>query len=42
MGASNPEEAAKWIHALQDVAMEPGTNSKRRWQPFRYFNFNKV
>lgn len=35
LGASNPEEAAKWIHSLQDVAMEPGTNSKRRWQPFR-------
>nr|XP_043613639.1 protein ENHANCED DISEASE RESISTANCE 2-like [Erigeron canadensis] len=35
LGASNPEEAARWIHSLQDVAMEPGTNSKRRWQPFR-------
>ncbi|XP_024991637.1 protein ENHANCED DISEASE RESISTANCE 2-like [Cynara cardunculus var. scolymus] len=35
LGASCPEEAARWIHSLQDVAMEPGTNSKRRWQPFR-------
>ncbi|KAL7589696.1 hypothetical protein Lser_V15G36383 [Lactuca serriola] len=35
LGASSPEEAARWIHSLQDVAMEPGTNSKRRWQPFR-------
>ncbi|KAK1419639.1 hypothetical protein QVD17_28867 [Tagetes erecta] len=35
LGASNPEEAARWIHSLQDVAMEPGTNSKRRWQPYR-------
>ncbi|GJV76706.1 enhanced disease resistance 2-like protein [Tanacetum coccineum] len=34
LGASNPEEAARWIQSLQDVAMEPGTNSKRRWQPF--------
>ncbi|KAI3731002.1 hypothetical protein L1987_62185 [Smallanthus sonchifolius] len=35
LGASNPEEAARWIHSLKDVAMEPGSNSKRRWQPFR-------
>ncbi|KAI3705533.1 hypothetical protein L1987_75772 [Smallanthus sonchifolius] len=35
LGASSPEEAARWIHSLQDVAMETRTNSTRRWQPFR-------
>ncbi|XP_071732926.1 protein ENHANCED DISEASE RESISTANCE 2-like [Rutidosis leptorrhynchoides] len=35
LGASNPEEAAKWIHSLKDVAMEHGANSKGPWQPFR-------
>ncbi|KAJ0678276.1 putative pleckstrin domain, START-like domain superfamily [Helianthus annuus] len=37
LGASNPEEAARWIHSLQDVAVEAGSgsNSKRRWQPYR-------
>ncbi|KAI3816141.1 hypothetical protein L1987_15831 [Smallanthus sonchifolius] len=41
LGASNPEEAARWIHSLQDVAIEPGTNSKRRWQPYR-LNDSKI
>ncbi|XP_076912469.1 protein ENHANCED DISEASE RESISTANCE 2-like [Bidens hawaiensis] len=35
LGASTPEEAASWIHALQDVAVEQGSTSKRRWQPYR-------
>ncbi|XP_021981617.1 protein ENHANCED DISEASE RESISTANCE 2-like isoform X1 [Helianthus annuus] len=35
LGASSPEEAARWIHSLQNVAAETGTDSKRRWQPFR-------
>ncbi|XP_076961066.1 protein ENHANCED DISEASE RESISTANCE 2-like [Bidens hawaiensis] len=35
LGASTPEEAASWIHALQDVAVEPRSTSKRRWQPYR-------
>ncbi|KAI7757047.1 hypothetical protein M8C21_018097, partial [Ambrosia artemisiifolia] len=34
-GASSPEEAASWIQSLKDVAAETGTNSRRRWQPFR-------
>ncbi|KAL3523463.1 hypothetical protein ACH5RR_016297 [Cinchona calisaya] len=39
LGASSSEEAAKWIHSLQDVALNPVkdlvASSKRKWQPFR-------
>ncbi|KAK3017377.1 hypothetical protein RJ639_006312 [Escallonia herrerae] len=38
LGASSPEEAARWIRSLQDIAVKPGKNlmssSKRKWQPF--------
>ncbi|KAK3005321.1 hypothetical protein RJ639_017006, partial [Escallonia herrerae] len=38
LGASSPEEAARWIRSLQDIALKPGKNSmgssKRKWQPF--------
>ncbi|KAI7754786.1 hypothetical protein M8C21_015926, partial [Ambrosia artemisiifolia] len=39
-GASNPEDAARWIQSLQGVAMQQGSNSKRRWQPFGYPRLN--
>ncbi|XP_059628320.1 protein ENHANCED DISEASE RESISTANCE 2-like [Cornus florida] len=39
MGASSPEEAARWIRSLQDAAINPAKDfvpcSKRKWQPFR-------
>ncbi|KAL8090418.1 protein ENHANCED DISEASE RESISTANCE 2-like [Apium graveolens] len=42
LGATSPEEAAKWIHSLRDVARNPEANlvscSKRKWQPFRAFD----
>ncbi|KAK2993113.1 hypothetical protein RJ640_021785 [Escallonia rubra] len=38
LGARSPEEAARWIRSLQDIALKPGKNSmgssKRKWQPF--------
>ncbi|XP_057979622.1 protein ENHANCED DISEASE RESISTANCE 2-like [Malania oleifera] len=43
LGASSPEEAARWIHSFQDAALKDypngaknvTSNSKRKWQPFR-------
>ncbi|XP_019194121.1 PREDICTED: protein ENHANCED DISEASE RESISTANCE 2-like isoform X2 [Ipomoea nil] len=38
LGASSPEEAGRWIHNLQDAAVNPEKNSmssRRKWQPFR-------
>nr|GMC48457.1 protein ENHANCED DISEASE RESISTANCE 2-like [Ipomoea batatas] len=38
LGASSPEEAGRWIHNLQDAAVNPDKNSmssRRKWQPFR-------
>ncbi|KAG9146249.1 hypothetical protein Leryth_007956, partial [Lithospermum erythrorhizon] len=39
LGATSPEEAARWIQSLQDVALSPGKNLespyKRKSQPFR-------
>ncbi|KAM0042667.1 putative pleckstrin domain, START domain, protein ENHANCED DISEASE RESISTANCE 2 [Helianthus debilis subsp. tardiflorus] len=40
LGASNPEEAASWIRSLQDVAMQQGSNSKRRWEPYIHPRLN--
>ncbi|KAG8390615.1 hypothetical protein BUALT_Bualt01G0101900 [Buddleja alternifolia] len=37
-GATSSEEAARWIHSLQDAAINPVQNlmsfSERKWQPF--------
>ncbi|XP_063943635.1 protein ENHANCED DISEASE RESISTANCE 2-like isoform X2 [Daucus carota subsp. sativus] len=42
LGATSPEEAARWIQHLRDVALNPEANlvscSKRKWQPFRAFD----
>ncbi|XP_009626094.1 protein ENHANCED DISEASE RESISTANCE 2-like isoform X1 [Nicotiana tomentosiformis] len=39
LGASSPEEAARWIHCLKDAALNPERSlhapSRRKWQPFR-------
>ncbi|XP_024017099.1 protein ENHANCED DISEASE RESISTANCE 2 isoform X1 [Morus notabilis] len=43
LGASSPEEAARWIHSFQEAALQGGPDigdniincSKRRWQSFR-------
>lgn len=38
LGVTSSEEAARWIRALQDAALNPGKDlascSERRWQPF--------
>ncbi|KAK4435998.1 protein ENHANCED DISEASE RESISTANCE 2 [Sesamum alatum] len=38
LGVTSSEEAARWIHALQDTALNPGkdlmSDSIRKWQPF--------
>ncbi|KAL2465109.1 Pleckstrin-like proteiny (PH) and lipid-binding START domains-containing protein [Abeliophyllum distichum] len=38
LGATSSEEAARWIHCLQDAALNPVNNSedssRRKWQPF--------
>ncbi|KAL0358658.1 UNVERIFIED_CONTAM: protein ENHANCED DISEASE RESISTANCE 2 [Sesamum angustifolium] len=40
LGVTSSEEAARWIHALQDTALNPGkdlmSDSIRKWQPFRW------
>ncbi|KAI3470474.1 hypothetical protein Pfo_027137 [Paulownia fortunei] len=38
LGVTSSEEAARWIHSLQDAALNPGKDlmscSERKWQPF--------
>ncbi|CAA3014807.1 ENHANCED DISEASE RESISTANCE 2-like [Olea europaea subsp. europaea] len=42
LGATSSEEAARWIHCLQDAALKPVKNSedssRRIWQPYSFSN----
>ncbi|KAF2300607.1 hypothetical protein GH714_014464 [Hevea brasiliensis] len=46
LGASSPEEAARWIHSIQEVALKGGQNvvgcSKSSWQSFRLSGSSRV
>ena len=41
LGVTSSEEAARWVRALQDAALNPGKDmesctDERKWQPFTY------
>ncbi|XP_058004227.1 protein ENHANCED DISEASE RESISTANCE 2 isoform X2 [Hevea brasiliensis] len=46
LGASSPEEAARWIHSIQEAALKGGQNvvgcSKNSWQSFRLSGSSRV
>uniref|UniRef100_A0A2C9V1H6 START domain-containing protein n=1 Tax=Manihot esculenta TaxID=3983 RepID=A0A2C9V1H6_MANES len=46
LGASSPEEAARWIHSIQEAALKGGQNvvgcSKSSWQSFRLSGSSRV
>ncbi|GMY10327.1 protein ENHANCED DISEASE RESISTANCE 2-like isoform X1 [Fagus crenata] len=50
LGASSPEEAARWIHSFQEAALKGSPDvednlvgcSKSRWQPFRFSGSSRI
>ncbi|KDP44038.1 hypothetical protein JCGZ_05505 [Jatropha curcas] len=46
LGASSPEEAARWIHSIQEAALKGGQNvvgcSKSSWQSFKLSGSSRV
>ncbi|WCJ41008.1 hypothetical protein M5689_021900 [Euphorbia peplus] len=46
LGASSPDEAARWIHSIQEAALKGGQTvigcSKSTWQPFKFGGSSRI